>query len=53
LSSQEAVLRFVAQTPGAVGYVSYCVVDARVKVALVITAAGQVSEDNAKINCPK
>ena len=30
--SQEAMLRFVAETPGAVGYVSSCMVDARVTV---------------------
>ncbi len=30
--SQEAVLRFVAQTPGAVGYVASCRVDGRVRV---------------------
>jgi ABC-type phosphate transport system substrate-binding protein len=31
LSSDEAILRFVAKTPGAIGYVAPCDVDARVK----------------------
>ena len=53
LSSEEAVVRFVAQTPGAIGYVSYCDVDSRVKVALVFTASGPISEDAAKATCQK
>lgn len=36
LDSQEAVLRFVATTPGAIGYVLECDVDARVKVIATI-----------------
>lgn len=53
LSSEEAVLRFVAQTPGAIGYVSYCNVDSRVKVALVFTATGAISEDVASAACSR
>jgi len=53
LSSEEAVMRFVAQTPGAVGYVSYCDVDTRVKVELVLTASGPISEDAAKATCAR
>ena len=34
LASEEAVIRFVATTPGAVGYVSPCVLDHRVTVVL-------------------
>lgn len=34
LASVEAVLRFVAKTPGAIGYVADCQVDARVRVVL-------------------
>lgn len=37
MASEEAVLRFVALTPGAVGYVRRQSVDARVKVLAVIT----------------
>ena len=36
LASEEAVLRFVASTPGAVGYVSSCNVDRRVDVIALI-----------------
>lgn len=36
LSSEEAVLRFVADTPGAIGYVSACTVDPRVAVLLYL-----------------
>jgi hypothetical protein len=52
VSSEEAVLRFVAETPGAVGYVPFCSVDARVAVALVIGPTGHVSDDTASITCP-
>lgn len=38
LASEEAVLRFVAATPGAVGYVSACSVDPRVDVAALIAS---------------
>jgi hypothetical protein len=40
LASEEAVLRFVAATPGAVGYVRAGRVDARVKVLLVLHVPG-------------
>jgi ABC-type phosphate transport system substrate-binding protein len=36
VNSEEAVLRYVAQTPGAIGYVSACAVDSRVKALLWI-----------------
>ena len=53
VSSQEAVLRYVAETPGAVGYIPYCRADSRVAIALVITAAGHVSDDSAAFSCPR
>jgi len=34
LASEEAVMRFVAATPGAIGYVSHCVADHRVSVVM-------------------
>ena len=52
LDSEEAVLRFVARTRGAIGYVNYCSVDARVKVAMVFTSTGRVSEATARASCP-
>ena len=36
LASEEAVIRFVASTPGAVGYVSQCAVDRRVAVVALL-----------------
>jgi ABC-type phosphate transport system substrate-binding protein len=48
LGSQDAVVRFVAVTPGAVGYVALCHVDASVHVAMLIplppNAAADISE---------
>lgn len=53
LTSEEAVLRFVAETPGAIGYVGYCNAGTRVAVALVIAADGHVSDDASSVNCPR
>lgn len=52
LTSEEAVLRFVAETPGAIGYVPYCDADERVAIVLVITAKGHVSASANEISCP-
>jgi len=38
LHSQEAVVQFVAKTPGAIGYIAACRLDARVKQVLAISA---------------
>jgi len=53
LSSDHAVVQFVAETPGAIGYVPFCSVDAHVEVALVISANGHVSEDVNNGSCTK
>lgn len=50
LASEEAMLRFVAETPGAIGYVPYCSADARVAIGFVI-AAGRVFEDLPEVDC--
>jgi ABC-type phosphate transport system substrate-binding protein len=42
LGSEEAVLRFVSETPGAIGYVSSCSVDARVQVVATIGTPGRL-----------
>ncbi len=39
LASQQAVVRFVATTPGAIGYVASCHLDDQVRVLLVIDPA--------------
>lgn len=51
LASNEAVLRFVAQTPGAIGYVDYCAVGERATVLMVLTSAGPISEARARADC--
>ncbi len=50
LASDEAVLRFVAETPGAIGYVPFCSADSRVAVVFVI-ASGHIIEDIPAIEC--
>ncbi len=41
LASEEAMIRFVAVTPGAIGYVSACLVDKRVlQAALIVSPEG-------------
>lgn len=51
VASPEAMLRYVADTPGAIGYVSGCKVDARVKPLLWIDAAGMISENAPAFEC--
>jgi ABC-type phosphate transport system substrate-binding protein len=45
LGSQDAVVRFVASTPGAIGYVAVCHVDASVHIALLITLPPRTPDD--------
>jgi len=37
VTSEEAVLRFVASTPGAIGYINPCHLDSRVRVLITLT----------------
>jgi ABC-type phosphate transport system substrate-binding protein len=37
VTSEEAVLRFVASTPGAIGYINPCHLDSRVRVLMTLT----------------
>jgi len=53
VSSEEAVLRFVAENPGAVGYVPYCSADSRVAIALVIVPGDHAGEDADAVTCPR
>lgn len=53
VASPEAMLRFVAETTGGIGYVSACKLDARVKSILWIDALGAVSENAPDFDCPK
>jgi ABC-type phosphate transport system substrate-binding protein len=52
MSSPEAVLRFVADTKGAIAYVPACAVDARVDVILWIDASANIGASKPKLNCP-
>jgi len=47
LDSEEAVLRFVISTPGAIGYVSSCSVDNRVKVLARMSVPGEATAATA------
>lgn len=51
LASQEAVIRFVTSTPGAIGYVPYCSVEARARIVLVITADDSISDKIPPLHC--
>jgi hypothetical protein len=43
-ASEEAILRFVAETPGAIGYVQACKPDSRVRVLFWIFPDGSLSQ---------
>ncbi|MDD5035416.1 MAG: hypothetical protein PHE55_11740 [Methylococcaceae bacterium] len=50
--SEEAAMRFVAESPGSIGYISACAVDGRVKVLLYLTASGVVRAGEGSRYCP-
>jgi hypothetical protein len=52
VSSQEAVLRYVADTPGGIGYVDACKVDARVKAVAWLLGDGSFTTSSPTLNCP-
>lgn len=52
LSSEQAVIRFVADTPGAIGYVSLCNIHTKIDVLLWVNA-GQVLDSAPDYNCHK
>jgi len=52
VSSQEAVLRYVADTPGGIGYVDACKVDARVKAVAWLLGDGSFTTSQPVLNCP-
>lgn len=51
LASEEAMLRFVADTPGAIGYVSACKVDPRVKPILWLMPDGTLNTHAPTLKC--
>jgi ABC-type phosphate transport system substrate-binding protein len=54
LSSEQAVVHFVSETPGAIGYVSLCALqEPHVEIAWVMTTNGHLSDDPTSAACPK
>jgi len=51
--SQEAMLRFVADSAGAIGYIDACKLDSRVKPLAWINADGVVLTIAPELNCPQ
>lgn len=51
VASPEAMLRYVADTAGAIGYVPACKLDARVKPVLWIDASGAVTDSAPAFEC--
>ncbi|MEW9624367.1 hypothetical protein [Rhodanobacter geophilus] len=45
LASPDAVVQFVAKTPGAIGYVAVCQVDATVRVVMTITLPSRPGDE--------
>lgn len=45
LASSDAVVKFVAKTPGAIGYVAACQVDASVRVVMTITLPSRPGDE--------
>jgi hypothetical protein len=50
--SQEAMLRYVSESPGGIGYVHACKVDSRVKVLLWIRVDGNLTNTPPVMDCP-
>jgi ABC-type phosphate transport system substrate-binding protein len=53
VASEEAALRFVATSPAAIGYVSACAVDERVKALIYLTLTGPTNTANPAKFCPQ
>lgn len=49
--SQEAMLRYVAETPGSIGYVDACQVDVRVKAVVWLLADGSLVYAQPVLSC--
>ncbi|MDP3818545.1 MAG: hypothetical protein U1C59_02735 [Methylotenera sp.] len=53
VSSQEAMLRFVADSPGGIGYIDACKLDDRVKPIAWISAGRNLLSSAPELNCPE
>ena len=52
VASEAAVLRFVGATRHAIGYLSYCAMDASVRAVLLIDASGRMLNPASRLACP-
>ncbi len=50
-ASEAAVLRFVADTASAIGYLPYCSMDPRVRPILLIDADGRLLPPDTPVSC--
>jgi ABC-type phosphate transport system substrate-binding protein len=53
VNSEEAVIRYVTQTTGAIGYVDACLVDNRVKPVFWLMPSGNILSNKPELNCTK
>ena len=53
VNSQEAMLRFVADTAGSIGYIDACLLDERVKALAWLQADGSLSYSAPALSCPQ
>ena len=53
VNSQEAMLRFVADTAGSIGYIDACLLDARVKAIAWLQTDGSLSYQAPALSCPQ
>ena len=51
LASETAVLRFVAGTRNAIGYLPYCSMDERVRAVMLVGADGRLLPPDAPVDC--
>lgn len=51
VNSEEAVLRYVADTNGAIGYLNACSVDGRVKAVAWLTESGELLNKPPELHC--
>ncbi len=53
LASEAAVLRFVAGTRNAIGYLPYCSMDERVRAVMLVDADGRVLPPGTPVDCDR
>ncbi|PPE72046.1 hypothetical protein C3942_20335 [Solimonas fluminis] len=53
LASEAAVLRFVAATGNAMGYLAYCAMDERVRAVVLVDAEGRLLPPDTPVDCSR